>query len=160
MTRNEMTRNEMTRNEMTRNEMKKMDIVIYPEISNIIELVKSGNLFIKMLVVDGNIEAIYIFKKTCLYIEEGKEVISCIASMNGFTFTREEFIRGFKMSLWSIIKENNNFKYLTIEDISENTCIINNLCIRTSPMVISPMAYFFYNFAYSPFKPEKCFIIN
>jgi len=143
------------------NEVKKnLDIVIYPEITNIIELVVTKNLFIKMLLVDGNIEAVYIFRKTCTYIEKDKEIITCIASINGNILSREQFIKGFKMSLWSIIKEHNNFKYLTIEDISDNTCIINNICIRTHPMVISPMAYFFYNFAYSPFKSEKCLIIN
>ena len=145
------------------NEIKKeWDIIIFPEISNMIELVSSNNLFIKMLVIDGNIEAIYIFRKTCTFIEKGKEIISCIASIlnKGGSLSKAEFIKGFKVSLWSIIKDHNNFQYLTIEDISDNTCIINNICIKTHPMVISPMAYFFYNFAYSPFKPEKCLIIN
>lgn len=136
------------------------DIIIYPEISNIIELVSTNNLFIKMLVIDGNIEAAYIFRKTCTFIEKDKEIISCIGSINGSVLTRDEFIKGFKISLWSIIKDYNNFKYLTIEDISDNMCIINNICLITHPMVISPMAYFFYNFAYSPFKSEKCLIIN
>lgn len=136
------------------------DIIIYPEISNIIELVSTNNLFIKMLVIDGNIESVYIFRKTCTYIEKDKEIISCIASINGPILTREEFVKGFKLSLWTIIKVHNNFRYLTMEDISDNTCIINNICIRTHPMVISPMAYFFYNFAYNSFKSEKCLIIN
>lgn len=137
------------------------DIIIYPEISNIMELVSTNNLFVKMLVIDGNIEGVYIFRKTCTYIEKDKEIISCIASIYSKNLiTREEFIKGFKVSLWSIIKDHNNFKYLTIEDVSDNTSIINNICIKTNPVIISPMAYFFYNFAYSPFKSEKCLIIN
>ena len=148
--------NEMTKNEVTN----KWDITIYPEISNLMELVATKNLFVKMLVVNGNIEAIYIFRKTCTFIEKEKEIISCIVSIKGTKMKISEFIKGFKVSLWSIIKDHKNFGYLTIEDISDNTCIINNICIRTYPMVISPMAYFFYNFAYSPFKPEKCLIIN
>ena len=138
----------------------KWDILIYPEISNLIELVATKNIFVKMLVIDGDIEAIYIFKKTCTYIEKEKEIISCIASINGTTLSTKEFIKGFKMALWSIIKENNYFGYLVIEDISDNACIINNISINTYPLVVSPSAYFFYNFAYSPFKSEKCFIIN
>ena len=146
---------------MIKNEMKKkMDIIIYPEISNIVELIESKNLFIKMLVIDGNIEAVYIFRKTCTYIENEKEILSCIGSINGNILTNEEFIKGFKMSLWSIIKDNKNFKYVTIEDISDNACIINNICIKMFPIAISPMAYFFYNFAYNSFKSEKCLIIN
>lgn len=138
----------------------KWDILIYPEISNLIELVATKNIFVKMLVIDGDIEAIYIFKKTCTYIEKEKEIISCIASINGTTLSSKEFIKGFKMALWSIIKEHNYFGYLVIEDISDNACIINNIYINTYPLVVSPSAYFFYNFAYSPFKSEKCFIIN
>jgi hypothetical protein len=160
MTKNEMTKNEMTKNEMTKNEMKKFDIAIYPEISNIVELIESKNLFIKMLVIGGNIEAVYIFRKTCTYVENEKEILSCIGSINGNIVTTEEFIKGFKVSLWSIIKDNKNFKYITVEDISDNTCIINNICIKTHPIVISPMAYFFYNFAYNSFKSGKCVIIN
>ncbi len=138
----------------------KWDILIYPEISNLIELVATKNIFVKMLVIDGDIEAIYIFKKTCTYIEKEKEIISCIASINGTSLSTKEFIKGFKMALWSIIKEHNYFGYLVIEDISDNACIINNIYINTYPLVVSPSAYFFYNFAYSPFKSEKCFIIN
>lgn len=148
--------NEMTKNEMTI----KWDITIYPEISNIMELVTTKNLYVKMLVVNGNIEASYIFRKTCTFIEKEKEIISCIASIKGTTLSESEFIQGFKVALWSIIKEHQNFKYLTVEDISDNTVIINNISIRTHPMVVSPSAYFFYNFAYSAFKPEKCLIIN
>lgn len=139
---------------------KKFDIIIVPEISNIIELVATNNLFIKMLVIDGDIKAIYIFRKTCTFIEKDKEIISCLASINGTELTRDEFIDGFKVSLWTIIKDHNNFKYLTMEDVSDNKCIINNLCIKTHPIAVSPMAYFFYNFAYSPFKSERCVIIN
>ena len=80
--------------------------------------------------------------------------------MKGTTLLESEFIKGFKSALWPIIKDHTNFKYLTVEDISDNTVIINNLSIRTHPLVVSPSAYFFYNFAYSPFKPERCLIIN
>jgi hypothetical protein len=140
----------------------KFDIVIYPEMSNIIELVTTKNLYVKMLIVDGVIEAVYVFKKTCTFIEKDKEIISLIASIfkENSELTKNEFIQGFKAALWSIIKENKNFSYLVIENISDNTCIINNISLKTHPLIVSPMAYFFYNFAYSPFKSEKCFILN
>jgi hypothetical protein len=124
------------------------------------ELVATKNLFVKLLVMDWDIEAVYIFRKTCTFIEKDKEIISCIASIKGTILTNAEFINGFKVALWSIVKNNQNFHYLTLEDISDNACLINDVCLETHPMVISPMAYFFYNFAYSPFKPEKCLIIN
>ena len=138
----------------------KWDILICPEISNVIELVTTQNLFIKMLVIDGEIEAAYLFRKTCTFIKKDEEVISCIASIKGTHISIKEFINGFKLALWSIIKTHNNFKYLIAEDVSDNAIIISNLSIKTHPLAISPTAYFFYNFAYSPFKSEKCLIIN
>ena len=138
----------------------KWSIMIYPDISNIIELVATNNLFIKMLLIDGNICAVYIFRKTCLYIEKGKEVLCLIASICSSELTKKEFNDCFNVAFWSIIKDNQNFGFLTVEDISDNTSIINDICINTHPVAISPMAYFFYNFAYSPFKSEKCLIIN
>ena len=78
--------------------------------SNIIELVTTENLYVKMLLVNGEIEAIYVFKKTCTFIEKDKEIISLIASIfkENSALTRDEFIQGFKVALWSIIKEKKN----------------------------------------------------
>lgn len=136
------------------------DIMIYPEISNLIELVITKNIFVKMLVINTNIAAVYIFRKTCTFIEKGKEALSCIASIKGNNISVSEFIQGFKMATWSIIKTHRNYQYLVMEDISNNNFIINNISIKTYPTAVSPTAYFFYNFAYSPFKNDKCFIIN
>ena len=115
-----------------------------------------------MLVVDQNIEAVYIFKKTCTFIKQNQEIISCIASVykRHSILTEKDFIQGFKTSLQSITQKYTNFIFVTVEDISDNIYIINNLCLNTYPIAISPIAYFFYNFAYSPFKSEKCFILN
>ena len=114
-----------------------------------------------MLVIDGNIEAVYIFRRLCLFIEKDSEAISCIASFyNKNVITKEEFVKGFNLSLMLVVNESNSYKYVTIEDISENTILINSLCENMYPIAISPMAYFFYNFAYNPFKSEKCLIIN
>ena len=138
----------------------KWSIIVYPEISNIIELVSTNNLFVKMLLTNGDIVAVYIFRKTCIYIEKDKEVLCLIASVSSDKLTKQEFHNGFYAALLSIIKDKPHFGYLNVEDVSDNTSIINDICINVYPLVVSPMAYFFYNFAYSPFKSEKCFIIN
>jgi hypothetical protein len=147
------------------NEMKMKgiwDLTILPEMANLMELVNTKNLFVCMLVIDGEIEAGYIFKKTCTFIENNKEIISCIASINGNELTKQQFIQGFKIALWSIIEksENSSLKYLILEDTSDNNCIIENISKKTHPIAISPTAYFFYNFVYSPFKSNKVLIIN
>jgi hypothetical protein len=134
---------------------KKWGITILPEISNLIELVNTKNLYIIMLLSDQEIISAYIFKKTCTFIEKEKEIISCISSIQGPNITNENFILGFKNSLWTIKK---NFHYIAIENISDNKIIIDN--IKTHPIAKSPMAYFFYNFAYPTFSSNKVFIVN
>jgi len=145
------------------------DILINTEHSNIIELIKTKNIFIYVL-MEGNTNAIkcaYFYRKTCVFYEKGLEILSCFASINGFSSGnknkeikgRDLFIQGFKISFWKTA-EKNYFGFAVVENISHNNLIISNLCMKTVASVISPTAYFFYNFAYHSFKPEKVLIIN
>ena len=149
-------------------ERKKWDITIIPSMSNIIELVNTNNIYIIMTLINGDIKSAYIFKKTCTFLDKDKEVISCIASIKGTSkspkakdiLSDEEFIQGFKIALWSIIKDRPTYKFCSIENISDNQMIINNIHIKTHPYIVSQTAYFFYNFAYNPFKSNRCLILN
>jgi hypothetical protein len=85
------------------------------------------------------------------------EVLSCFASIS--KTSDEIFIQGFKISFWKIAAEN-YFGFSAIEEISDNYIIINNIKKKTNPTIISPTAYFFYNFAYPTFKSDKVFILN
>jgi GNAT superfamily N-acetyltransferase len=135
----------------------KFDIVINTEVTNIIELIKTKNIFIYTIIVDDNIICAYFFRKSCVQIEKGIEVLSCFASISNTD--NEVFIQGFKISFWKIAAEN-YFGFSAIEDISDNNIIIDNIKEKTKPLIISPTAYFFYNFAYHTFKSNKVLIIN
>jgi hypothetical protein len=133
------------------------DICITTCVSNIIDLIKTKNIFVYVIIVDNEIICAYFFRKSCVQIEKGLEVLSCFASINA---TDDNiFIQGFKISFWKIASEN-LFGFAAIENISHNNTIINNLSLKTKPLIISPTAYFFYNFAYPTFKSEKVLIIN
>ena len=143
----------------------KWDITIMADISNIIKLVETGNLIIKMLLVANEIEAVYIFRKTCTFLH-GKEIIALTASIHNTDsreLTRMEFIEGFKHCFQSLLdgsKDGSKYGYLLVEDISDNNSIINNISQYVAPIIKSQCAYFFYNFAYSPFQSGKCLIVN
>lgn len=143
----------------------KWDITVLPEMSNLMELVSTNNMYITMLVVKGEIEGAYIFRKTNTYISKDKPALSCICSIRGGNISLNQFISGFKNSLWTIKethkeKEKENYAYLIIEDISDNWMLIDNISIKTYPEIKSPTAYFFYNFAYHTFKSNRVLIIN
>ena len=135
----------------------KWDIYIFPTISNLYNLIESKNIFIKMCIIDGEIVAAYIFKKTCTYLDKNKEVLSCIGSINGSYLNKTEFADIFNLALVSLINDNENIYFLSIENLSDNQ-ILNNCA--SDYLLKSPTAYFFYNFAHSPFKSNKCLIIN
>jgi GNAT superfamily N-acetyltransferase len=136
---------------------KKFDIIINSEATNIIELIKTKNIFIYIIVADDNIVAAYFFRKSCVQIEKGMEVLSCFASISNTDDA--VFIQGFKISFWKIAAEN-YFGFAAIEDISDNHIIIENIMLKTRPLIVSPTAYFFYNFGYPTFKANKVLIIN
>ncbi len=136
----------------------KFEIVINSDVSNIIELIKTKNIFIYVILVHDTIICAYFYRKSCTFIEKNLEVLSCFASINNCDLA-DIFIQGFKISFWKISKKN-NFGFAAIENISDNNIIINNLLLKTTPLIISPTAYFFYNFAYHTFKSNKVLIIN
>jgi len=135
----------------------KFDIIINADIGNILELIKTKNIFVYDILCDEEVVSCFFFRKSCVQIEKGLEVLSCFASICGCE--ENIFIHGFKLSFWKIAAEN-YFGFAAIENVSHNNIIINNIMLKTKPLIISPTAYFFYNFAYRPFKSDKCIIIN
>lgn len=137
----------------------KWQILILPEISNLIELVKTNNVYIYMVLQEQTICAAYFFRKVCTSISSGKEVLSCFASIYS-DFDENTFIHAFKLTVSFIVKEQKVFHYLTIEDCNDNTILVQNILVKSKPYLISPTGYFFYNFAYQTFPANKVFILN
>ena len=136
----------------------KWEVTILPKISNLIELVKTKNIFVRMIIIKGEIYGVYLFKKVCTEISKDKFVISLFSSIKG-NISFEIFIQGFKVSLADILKQE-SFHYLCIENISNNNIIVNNLLLKSKPESVCPTAYFFYNFAYQTFPSNKILIIQ
>lgn len=133
------------------------DMVICSESSNILELIKTKNIYIYVILCEDHILAAYFFRKSCIQIEKNMEVLTCFASI--CKCDDNIFIQGFKISFWKIAAEH-FFGYAAIENISHNNIIIDNIILKTKPSVISPTAYFFYNFAYPTFLSNKVLVIH
>lgn len=133
------------------------DIIISVNASNLIELIKTKNLYVYAILCDEEIICCYFFRKSCVQIEKGLEVLSCFASI--CKCDQSVFIQGFKISFWKIASEQ-FFGFSAIENVSHNDIIINNIILKTNPIITSPTAYFFYNFAYPTFHSNKVIILN
>jgi GNAT superfamily N-acetyltransferase len=68
------------------------DIVINPEFSNIIETIKSNNIFIYVIIYQDNIISSYFFRKSCTLIDDDLEVLTCFASINSSSKYNDIFI--------------------------------------------------------------------
>lgn len=133
------------------------DIWIMSDHANVLELIRTENIHICAVICDEQIVASYFFRKSCVEIEKDIEVLSCFASI--CKCEESIFIRGFKVSFWEIASKY-RFSYCAIERISNNGVIIDNLRQKTMPNIISPTAYYFYNFAYPTFASDRVFILN
>jgi GNAT superfamily N-acetyltransferase len=139
----------------------KFDISILPEIANILELNKTKNLYIYMIVQDHNVLCCYYFRNSCTNLKKSTSALTCFASINCCQDVGI-FIHGYKVAFGKICETNKQygFGYAVIEDISDNDVIIKNLQLKTVAEFIFPTAYFFYNYIYSTVPSKKAFIVN
>jgi predicted GNAT family acetyltransferase len=136
------------------------DICIMPEITGIAELVKTGNVFIWMLIQSLNVCGVYFFRRNCTKTAKESEVLSLFSSIREKKTAVDVFIHGYKVALSKICEKHAEFRVSVLENIADNEVIIDNLKKKTTPIVESPTAYFFYNFAYGTFRPQKVLILN
>lgn len=153
----------------------KFEVSVLMDIADLQEVVKTKNVFIYMMMYDNRVVNCYFFKKTCTFVTKNTQFLSLFASIQGKEDDLNLFIEGFKISLTKFMMtmtttiqnpKNNNkkeddiiYSHLVVEDISDNHLIIQNLKIKTSPCLVSPVAYFFYNFAYQPFNSNDVLIV-
>jgi hypothetical protein len=133
----------------------KFDIVMNSDASNLVELIKSKNLFIYMVVNHDVIICAYFFKKTCLFKNKELEILSLTGSIKNCN--NDVFVHAFKICFWKIAADN-YMGYAMLENISHNNIIIDNLCLKTKPQLITDIAYYFYNFIYNSFQSNKVFV--
>ena len=141
---------------------RQFDICVLPEISNLMELVKTGNVFVWYLMEADAIVSVYFFRKTCTSLEKGHEVLCCFASVksNSKNIEREIFSHGFKLTLSEICEKHREFYYLSVENISHNRLLLENLFRKNKNIMETPCAYFFYNFAYPTVDSGRVLIVN
>jgi len=135
------------------------DICIGPELSNMLELIKTENVYVYILMdtINDCVLAAYFFRKVCTYVEKGKEYLSLFASI--CKTEKATFVDGFYSALSATIPKT-EFHYLSIENISHNDYILYKIREKYKPINEIPMAYFFYNFAYASFYPVKVFVLT
>jgi hypothetical protein len=129
------------------------DLFIYDNYSTFLDTINTQNVYIYLLLnIELNeIMALYAFKKTCVTIDKS-EIITCTGSINN-TNVNIFYYAFIKITQMFIIK----YPLISIENLSNNNILIKQLTI--SPILISPTAYFLYNYIASPIPSNKCLIL-
>ena len=129
------------------------DVFIYDNYSSFLDEINTHNIYIYALL---NIElneiiSLYIFKKTCVTIDNS-EILTCISSINNTTTNifYHAFIKITKMFI-------SKYPLIAIENISNNNILIENIPYK--PILTTPNAYFLYNYIASPVNSNKCLIL-
>lgn len=160
--------------EFIRDKKHLFNICIAPSVGNIISLIETENIYVYMLVnVKQQIDAVYFFRNTCMRYENDESALCLIASIRGNTAV-DLFTHTCKIAITKIVAhtststgtdkgtENNkyNYRYFTVENVSDNILITDELQKKSTPVSSSPTAYFFYNFASHRVSENKVFILN
>ena len=141
--------------------------MIYPEIGNILSLIKSRNLWVFALKKGEHLYGIYFIKNAHMNYEElddergnGCNTLHLVASMNN-THNHHFFFQGFIQSLREVLKENPHYKMLMIDNIGHNSIIAEQWKRKRDVVFTIPSAYYTYNFVFpaSPIEHEKCFVL-
>jgi len=131
-------------------------LYISTEMGNMMELIKTGNIFVFLLVVDMETQAAFFFRKSCTFVRKGVEIIHCFASICE-NKDASLLTNMYRQCLQRLQKKNPRFQYITVEDIADNHLFIDSL---GTPDISSPTAYFFYNFAYPTFSSQDVFVFT
>jgi len=136
------------------------EIRIQADVSNVLTLLQTGNLIIYAIELNNQIVCAYFFRKSCVFVDTGNEVLSCFASING---DDSVFVDGFYHCLSEATKSEatkseakGGFGYLAMEDTANNDELISLL---GPAEIVSPTAYYFQNYVCKPIYKNKIFIV-
>ncbi len=149
----------------------KFDCFILPDYSNLLNLINKDTFHVYAIIENNKLLCCYFFRNSYMSYDMQSETerekdkkISYQKSVEYFgsisnCHHNEIFIKGFVNALHKYSKKE-KATLITIENISHNNIIINHLLLlKIVPTIVSPTAYFYYNYVQKPIFPEKAFII-
>jgi len=130
------------------------DILLEHSFFNLLELIQTKNIYLCGVLEKDVVLCVYFYRNSCVFVDKDLKILTCYASIKSDACSKEIFIQGFKNTFWNMA-DKNNFGFCVIENISHNHWILANLLKKSTPIIKSQTAYFFYNFAYPTFSAER-----
>lgn len=128
------------------------DTLLHANFERIMHLIYNSIWHANLLLFEDQVKAFFFFQI------RHKSVLHCFASVNKCE-KLNDFIYAFKMSFWNIANKN-NCNLASIDSLSHNNPIIDNIIKKTHPSSVTPFAFYFYNFKKSTSVPNHdCLLI-
>ena len=137
------------------------DIMVLPDLGNIMLQIKEKQLYVGCLYSNEDILGFYFMKDAKRYNDEHEsKTVTLVASVQNCMDGRLFYI-GFLHVLRDIIHSNADYKVLTIENIGHNETIHSFFKQKNTPVQSINNAYYSYNYVYpcSPIEPRKSFVL-
>jgi hypothetical protein len=144
--------------------MPDIDILVMPDIGNLLALIKQRLLFVYCLRSKGEIYGLYFIKDMKMQYEdvEGNtlQVIGSVTQLD-YHENQELFYMGFLHSLRQIVKKSPEYKMIHLEKIGHNVILLRYWMEKHSSIFMNKTAYYTYNFIYprSPISNERCIFL-
>jgi hypothetical protein len=143
------------------------ECMIFPEIGNILSLIKSHNMWVFCLKRGDYVYAIYVLKNAHTNYEEmddvtgnGGNTLYLVTSLCN-TDSPDLFYHGFLQSVREVMRIHPHFKMVTMDVIGHNIGLIQKWELTHEAVIRTPAAYYLYNMVcpHMPLSPSKCFIV-
>ena len=118
------------------------ELNIIPDYSTLFSLIESNNYAIYSFYYKKEICGIYFFRKTLCSIDDNDIIYDCISSIR---INNDCFIKGFHICMFDLCKIE-KFKYLNIENMANNSILINEIIKFHKPINNYNNYYYFYNY--------------
>jgi hypothetical protein len=137
------------------------DLLVLPDIGNIMSQIKQKLLYIACLRHGPDILGFYFIKDIKRYYDNTEsQTLSVVGSVQNCKDNRLFYI-GFMHALRQVIHINPDYKMLNIENIGHNQTITSYWSARNVRINVTNSAYYSYNYVYpcSPFDAYRCLLL-
>jgi len=138
------------------------DTLIFPDYSNIIELIQQKTLMIYCLYKGQEVLGVYVFKDILQQDEDSDGfIVRLVASISNIEDTRT-FYTGFLFSLQRLLKTHRKFKMFMLDNCSHNWLLYDTWKSQMgNPLESSRTGYYLFNFIHpsSPLDEKKTCIL-
>lgn len=122
---------------------------------NLNKLILTNNFIVYCVVQKGQVISCHFFRDSCTYYDGNKRVVNNFCNFNNCTM-EDVFVYCYGKIIQKLKKR---FHMLLIENNSDSNVLVNKIKITHKPTVISPTAYYFYNYLMKPVSPDDFYCI-